>query len=50
MQADARFALFAHELQAMEGRGKKAELEALYDAELLLTNVLTPKILRGDYL
>jgi len=50
MQADARFALFAHELQAMEGRGKKAELEALYDAELLLINVLTPKILRGDYL
>ena len=42
----------AAELRAMEQRGRKAELEALYsaDAASSLTDLLLPKILRQDYI
>ena len=44
-------AAIAGELRAMAARRCKAELEALYnaDADSSLTDVLLPKILRGDY-
>jgi len=48
--ASPRCAPFANELRAMETRGLKAELEALYDVATDLTPLLLRKILRADYL
>jgi hypothetical protein len=41
----------AAELRAMQARGRKAELEALYSSDLdsSLTELLAAKILRADY-
>lgn len=50
MQADARFNVYTIELQAMDERGFKAELESMYDAEAELTPGLVHKILRADYI